>query len=127
MKNCNDKKKFKTAEASTKSQLRTKGIIDEFLNIIKQNEFRKTNKDLTDYAKNQYGVDKGMLFSERTVRNASTEYYQAVPNKTAFRAIDAAKGINYQLNTVNASRSSEATLAVMKDAGKQMAMLRSMT
>jgi len=120
MKNCNDKKKFKTAEASTKSQLRTKGIIDEFLNIIKQNEFRKTNKELTDYARNQYGVDRGMLFSERTIRNASTDYYQAVPNKAAFKAIDAAKGINYQLNTVNASRSAEATLAIMKEAGKQM-------
>ena len=120
MKNCNDKKKFKTAEASTKSQLRTKGIIDEFLNIIKQNEFRQKNRSLTDYAKSEYGVDKGMLFSEKTVRNASTEYYQAVPNKAAFRAIDAAKGINYQLNTVNASRSSEATLAVIKEAGKQM-------
>ena len=107
MKNCNDKKKFKTAEASTKSQLRTKGIIDEFLNIIKQNEFRKTNKELTDYAKNQYGVDRGMLFSERTIRNANTDYYQAVPNKAAFKAIDEAKGINYQLNTVNASRSAE--------------------
>ena len=62
MSNCNDKKKFKTAEASTKSQLRTKGIIDEFLNILKQNEFRKRNKELTDYAKSEYGVDKGMLF-----------------------------------------------------------------
>ena len=83
MKNCNDKKKFKTAEASTKSQLRTKGIIDEFLNIIKQNEFRQKNKSLTDYAKSEYGVDKGMLFSEKTVRNANAEYYQAVPNKAA--------------------------------------------
>ena len=120
MKNCNDKKKFKTAEASTKSQLRTKGIIDEFLNIIKQNEFRQKNKSLTDYAKSEYGVDKGMLFSEKTVRNANAEYYQAVPNKAAFKAIDAAKGINYQLNTVNASRSAEATINIMKEAGKQM-------
>ena len=35
MANCNDKKKFKTSEASTKSWLRTNGIIDEFL----KNEF----------------------------------------------------------------------------------------
>lgn len=120
MSNCNDKKKFKTAEASTKAQLRTKGLIDNFLNILKQNEFRQKNKELTDYAKNQYGVDQGMLFSERTVYSAGNEYYQAIPNKTAFKAIDDAKGINYQLESVPASKASDATLAVMKEAGKQM-------
>lgn len=120
MKNCNDKKKFKTAEASTKSQLRTNGLIDNFLNILKQSEFRKKNKELTDYAKSKYGVDQGMLFSERTIYSAGNEYYQAVPNKQAFRAIDEAKGINYQLESVPASKAADATIDLVKEAGKQM-------
>jgi len=120
MSNCNDKKKFRTAEASTKSQLRTNGLIDNFLNILKQNEFRKKNKELTDYAKSKYGVDQGMLFSERTVYSAGNEYYQAVANKPAFKAIDEAKGVNYQLESVPASKASDATINLMKEAGKQM-------
>ena len=118
--NCNDKKKFRTAEASTKSQLRTNGLIDNFLNILKQNEFRKKNKELTNYAKSKYGVDQGMLFSERTVYSAGNEYYQAVANKPAFKAIDEAKGVNYQLESVPASKAADATINLMKEAGKQM-------
>jgi hypothetical protein len=120
MSNCNDNKKFRTAEASTKSQLRTSGVIDNFLNILKQNEFRKRNKELTDYAKTKYGVDQGMLFSERTVYNSGNEYYQAVANKPAFKAIDEAKGVNYQLESVPASKAADATVNLMKEAGKQM-------
>jgi hypothetical protein len=115
MNNCKDKKKFVTAEASTKSQLRTKGIIDEFLNIIKQNEFRKRNRDLTDYAKNTYGVDKGMLFSEKTVYSADNSYYQAVPNKAAFKAIDKAKNINYQLEGTSTAMASDEVIAKMRE------------
>lgn len=120
MNNCKDKEKFTTAEASTKAQWRTKGIIDEYLNILKQGEFRKRNKALTDYAKSEYGVDKGMLFSERTIYSAGNDYYQAVPNKPAFRAIDKAKKINYQVEGVPASTASEETIAKMKEAAKQM-------
>ena len=120
MSNCNDKKKFRTAEASTKSQLRTSGLIDNFLNILKQNEFRKKNKELTDYAKSKYGVDQGMLFSERTVYSRGNEYYQAVANKQAFKAIDESKGINYQLESVPASTAADATVSLIKEAGKQM-------
>ena len=120
MSNCNDKKKFKTSEASTKAQLRTSGLIDNFLNVLKQTEFRQKNRQLTDYAKSKYGVDKGMLFSERTIYSAGNEYYQAVPNKAAFKAIDETKGVNYQLESVPASKAADATLNVMKEAGKQM-------
>jgi hypothetical protein len=98
MNTCNDKKKFKTSEASTKAQFRTNGLIDTFLNILKQNQFRQENRRLTDVAKTKYGVDKGMLFSERTVQSGGNSYYQAVPNKDAFKAIDEAKGINELLH-----------------------------
>jgi hypothetical protein len=89
MANCNDKKKFKTSEASTKSWLRTNGIIDEFLKILDYNKFVKSNKELSDVATEKYGT-KGKLFYE--------EDGKAIPNKTAFKQIDNAKGIFYQLN-----------------------------
>jgi hypothetical protein len=48
---CNDKKKFKTAEASSKASLRTKGAIDIYRNIVDGNLFRKLNKEWTADAK----------------------------------------------------------------------------
>ena len=41
---CKDKNKFVTAEASSKASLKSKGAIDEFLNIKDENLFRKLNK-----------------------------------------------------------------------------------
>ena len=120
MNTCNDKKKFKTSEASTKAQFRTNGLIDTFLNILKQNQFRQENRRLTDVAKTKYGVDKGMLFSERTVQSGGNSYYQAVPNKAAFKAIDEAKGINYQLEGSPASKANQATLDVIKTIATKM-------
>ena len=107
MANCNDKKKFKTSEASTKSWLRTNGIIDEFLKILDYNRFVKTNKELSDVATEKYGT-KGKLFYE--------EDGKAIPNKTAFKQIDNAKGIFYQLNEGPISSTASAkTLAMVND------------
>ena len=107
MANCNDKKKFKTSEASTKSWLRTNGIIDEFLKILDYNKFVKSNKELSDVATEKYGT-KGKLFYE--------EDGKAVPNKTAFKQIDNAKGIFYQLNEGPIpSTASPKTIAMVND------------
>ena len=107
MANCNDKKKFKTSEASTKSWLRTNGIIDQFLKILDYNKFVKTNKQLSDVATEKYGT-KGKLFYE--------EDGKAVPNKTAFKQIDNAKGIFYQLNEGPIpSTASPKTIAMVND------------
>jgi hypothetical protein len=107
MANCNDKKKFKTSEASTKSWLRTRGIIDEFLKILDYNKFVKSNKELSDVATEKYGT-KGKLFYE--------EDGKAVPNKTAFKQIDNAKGIFYQLNEGPiSSTASPKTIAMVND------------
>jgi len=107
MTNCNDKKKFKTSEASTKAWLRTNGIIDKFLKIIDYNKFIKSNKELSDVAKDKYGIE-GRLFYE--------EDGKAVPNKAAFKQIDNAKGIFYQLNEAPiSSTASPKTLAMVND------------
>lgn len=89
MANCNDKNKFKTAEASTKSWLRTNGIIDEFLKILDYNKFVKSNNELSTVATEKYGTT-GKLFYE--------EDGKAIPNKTAFNQIDTAKSVFYQLS-----------------------------
>lgn len=107
MANCNDKKKFKTAEASTKSWLRTQGIIDQFLKILDYNKFVKSNNELSDVAKEKYGIT-GKLFYE--------EDGKAVPNKAAFKQIDNAKGVFYQLNDGPIpSTASPKTIAMVND------------
>lgn len=107
MANCNDKNKFKTAEASTKSWLRTQGIIDQFLKILDYNKFVKTNNQLSDVAKEKYGTT-GKLFYE--------EDGKAIPNKTVFKQIDNAKGVFYQLGEgVLPSTASPKTIAMVND------------
>jgi cytidylate kinase len=104
---CNDKKKFATAEASSKASLRTKGAIDEFLNIKNENLFRKLNKEWSLDAKARFNI-KGNLFSE--------ENYKVVPNKEAFKQIDNSKGIFYQLEEgVLPQTASPQTLSLIKD------------
>jgi hypothetical protein len=105
---CNDKKKFKTAEASTKSSLRTNGAIDKFLNIIDLNKFRTLNTKWSELARTKYNTS-GRLFSE--VDN------KAVANKSAFKTIDNAKGIFYQLpadEEIISSTASTKAIAVTK-------------
>lgn len=107
MANCNDKKKFKTAEASTKSWLRTQGIIDQFLKILDYNKFVKSNNELSAVATEKYGTT-GKLFYE--------EDGKAIPNKGAFKQIDNAKGIFYQLTDgVIPSTASPKTVAMVND------------
>ncbi len=81
------KKNNKNSEASTKSYLRSINVIDKFLNISNLNEFRSEVTKLTDRAK-KMGVDAGRLFSERQIYSKDKSFYQAVPNKMAFTAID---------------------------------------
>ena len=107
MANCNDKKKFKTSEASTKAWLRTRGIIDQFLKITDYNKFVKSNNELSAVAADKYGT-KGKLFYE--------ENGKAVPNKTLFKQIDNAKGIFYQLSDGPIpSTASPKTVAMVND------------
>jgi len=107
MTNCNDKKKFKTSEASTKAWLRTRGIIDEYLQILDYPKFSKQVKNLSDSAAEKFGI-KGKLFSE--------ENGKAIPNKQLFKQIDNAKGIFYQLNEGPiSSTASPKTIAMIDD------------
>ena len=104
---CNDKKKFATAEASSKASLRTKGAIDEFLNIKNENLFRKLNREWSSDAKARFNI-KGNLFSE--------ENYKVVPNKEAFKQIDNAKGVFYQSEEgALPQTASPQTLSLIKD------------
>lgn len=88
---CNDKNKFKTAEASSKAYLRTKGIIDKTLSILDINKFRQKVTLWTSEAKEKYEVDLGRLFLEEK-QNTSREL-KAVANSEAFRQIDKIKKI----------------------------------
>lgn len=88
---CKDKKKFKTAEASSKASLRTKGAIDKFLNILDINVFNKLNKKWTTDAVERFGIEGKLFYNDNG---------KAVANKVAFKQIDNAKGIVYP-NKVN--------------------------
>ena len=59
--NCNDKKKFRTSEASSKASLRTKGAIDKFLNILDTNLFRKYNKQWSQDARERLLKNEGYV------------------------------------------------------------------
>lgn len=85
---------FKTSEASTKAWFRTNGAIDKFLNITDLNLFRKFNKKWSNYARIKYGTKEQLFFEEQ----GGTK---AVPNKAAFRNIDALKGVYYNKQTEN--------------------------
>ena len=111
---CNDKKKFKTSEASTKASLRTRGAIDAFLNILDYNKFNNLNNEWTKIAKERFGIS-GRLFSE--------ENNKAIPNKQAFKQIDNAKGIFYQEGDTFQSAASPETLAKVRDVIKAMGVV----
>jgi hypothetical protein len=111
---CTDKKKFATAEASTKASLRTRGAIDAFLNILDYNKFNNLNNEWTQDAKERFGIS-GRLFSE--------ENNKAIPNKQAFKQIDNAKGIFYQEGDTFQSAASPETLAKVRDVIKAMGVV----
>ena len=81
---CKDKQKFKTAEASSKASLRTKGVIDKFLNILDVNMFNKLNKKWTADAVKRFAIEGKLFYNEND---------KAVANKEAFKQIDNTKGI----------------------------------
>jgi len=111
---CNDKKKFRTSEASTKASLRTKGVIDAFLNILDYNKFNNLNNEWSKDARERFGIS-GRLFSE--------ENNKAIPNKQAFKQIDNAKGIFYQEGEIIASKASPETLAKVREIIKSMGVV----
>ena len=84
---------FVTAEASTKAWFRTRGLIDDKLNIPNGaiDSFRKETSRLSKYAMAKYGVS-GRIFTE------SASGTKALPNTGMFYMIDAAKGIFYPEN-----------------------------
>jgi phosphotransferase system IIB component len=102
--NCKDKKKFKTAEASSKASLRTKGVIDAFLNILDVNKFNKLNKEWTADAVKRFNITDKLFYNEND---------RAVANKEAFKQIDNAKGIIYpskvNFNDLIGSKKNEVT------------------
>ena len=84
--NCNSKNKFKTNEASTKAWMRSNGSIDEYLNIIDENKFRKQNRELSKIASSIHKME-GKLFLE--------EKNKAIPNKSLFKEMDRLAGFAY--------------------------------
>lgn len=89
---CKDKYKFKTAEASSKASLRTKGAIDKFLNILDVNLFNKLNKIWSEDAVKRFNIIGRLFLNDNG---------KAVANKIAFKKIDSGKGIFYQINNNN--------------------------
>ena len=89
--NCNDKKKFRTAEASSKASLRTKGAIDKFLNILDTNLFRKYNKQWSQDARERFSISGSLFYEENN---------KAIPNKEAFQTIDKAKILENNENEI---------------------------
>lgn len=113
---CKDTQKFKTSEASTKSAMLTQGAIDQFLNITNLNLFRTLNGRWSRDAKERFSV-QGMLFSE------TPDGKTAIPNRAAFKQIDNAKGIYYQVDQADGtpqSLANDQTLAKVKEAITKM-------
>ena len=113
MSNCRDTQKFKTSEASTKAAMRTQGAIDKFLNITNLNLFRQLNGRWSRDAQDRFDVNE-MLFSEE---NNGTV---AVPNKEAFKKIDTAKGILYQLEGAPEASASPEMIKKIKEVAEKM-------
>lgn len=85
---CNN---LKTAEAKTKSWLRTLGVIDKYLNIINLNKFRTNVTELSNYSKEKYGITERLFFEKNQGR-------KAIPNTKVFHQIDAKNDVWYTDN-----------------------------
>jgi hypothetical protein len=77
-----------TTRAKTKAHLVTNGVIDKWNNILNLNEFRKVNRLYSENATSRFGTPK-LMFEENG---------KVIFNESAFRLIDAHKGINYPDN-----------------------------
>lgn len=109
---CKDKQKFKTAEASSKASLRTKGAIDKFLNILDVNMFNKLNKKWTIDAIERFDITGKLFYNDND---------KAVANKVAFKKIDNAKGINYQKNQTVSNEGIIASEKTIRDLAAKIA------
>ena len=109
---CKDKQKFKTAEASSKASLRTKGAIDKFLNILDVNMFNKLNKKWTADAVKRFDITGKLFYNDND---------KAVANKVAFKKIDNAKGINYQKNQTVSNEGIIASEKTIRDLAAKIA------
>ena len=105
---CKDTQKFKTSEASTKAWLRTRGIVDRYLNILDLNRFRINVTNLSKDANEKFGITQRLFTEEDNGR-------KAVPNKEAFKAIDNAKGVYYQGQSSESSKASSQVMKLTKD------------
>lgn len=119
MKSCSTNfNKFRTTEARSKAILRTNGWIDQFLNILNLQKFREWNHEWSEKAKERYNVTEPLFYEDQMA-----DKIKAVPNKRAFKAIDNAKGIYYQLDDseeVPVSKASTATVVAVKRAMEKM-------
>lgn len=95
---CNDSKKFKTSEESSKASLRTKGAIDENMNILKLDLFNRLNSEWSNSAKIRFNISEN-LFSERNM--------VAIPNSKAFEMIDEYKSIQSSLELSQSQNNKE--------------------
>ena len=113
---------FKTSEASTKSFFRTRGLIDQYLNIKDLIGFRKANTKWSNYARIKFGVE-GRLFSEKEITGSNYQRYnQAIPNTEMFKKLDSKKGITtfYQMGDNKVNYQLKAVNILMSDKAKQV-------
>lgn len=94
---------FKTSEASMKAWMRTKGLIDKYLNITNHPEFQKQNRKWSNAARIKFGEEvikeNEKLFYEETRGHNLV----AIPNKEVFKKIDNEKGIYYSIKAFHGS------------------------
>jgi hypothetical protein len=84
-------KPFKTSEANAKSFLRTKGVIDEFLNVKDLKQFRKLHTELKGQAKSKYFANDPQWNEKLFFEDGN----KIVPNKVVFKQIDNINGVKY--------------------------------
>jgi|694.fasta_scaffold06053_10 hypothetical protein len=84
-------KPFKTSEANAKSFLRTKGVIDEFLNVKDLKQFRKLHTELKGQAKSKYFANDPQWNEKLFFEDGN----KIVPNKLVFKQIDNINGVKY--------------------------------
>jgi len=87
--------KFVTSEAKAKSFLRTKGVIDKFLNILNLGEFRKLHTKLRQQAKDKYFSNNPSWNEKLFLEEKNGK--KIVPNKVVFKQIDNINNIKYSL------------------------------
>lgn len=81
------KKNSRNSESSLRNLFISQQIIDKYSNILDFTSFQTEVSKHTENAK-KIGVDKGNLFTQKTIMTNEKSYYQASPNKEAFMAID---------------------------------------